>query len=162
MPHSFGVRARTRDKFAKAFKTAGMPGLSTYLTPYRIGDYVDIKADPCMQKGMPYQYYHGRTGVIFNVNKRAVGVEMTKQVRGKLLRKRLHVRIEHVKRSRCQADFIQRRREKATILKAAKEAGQAKPVLKRQPIGPRKGEVVKSKKTVTEVFAPLEFISNYF
>jgi large subunit ribosomal protein L21e len=162
MPHSFGVRARTRDKYSKAYKTAGAPGLATFLTPYRVGDYVDIRADPSQQKGMPYQYYHGRTGVIFNVNKVAVGVEMTKQVRGKLLRKRIHVRIEHVKRSRCQADFKQRRNEKAMILKAAKEAGKPKPVVKRIPVGPRPGEMIKSKKTVTEVFAPLEFISNYF
>ena len=40
MPHSFGKRARTRDKFSKAFKTKGMPGLSRYLATYKRGDYV--------------------------------------------------------------------------------------------------------------------------
>jgi hypothetical protein len=29
---------------------------------------------------MPYKYYHGRTGVVFNVNKRAVGVIVNKEV----------------------------------------------------------------------------------
>ena len=51
MPHSFGLRARTRDKFSKAFKTKGMPGLSTYLAPFKVGDYVDIKANAAIQKG---------------------------------------------------------------------------------------------------------------
>lgn len=33
--------------------------LSTYLTTYRIGDIVDIKANAAQQKGMPHKYYHG-------------------------------------------------------------------------------------------------------
>ena len=33
--------------------------LSTYLTNYRIGDIVDIKANAAQQKGMPHKYYHG-------------------------------------------------------------------------------------------------------
>ena len=32
---------------------------------------------------MPHKFYHGRTGVIWNVTKRAVGVEVNKQVRVK-------------------------------------------------------------------------------
>merc|ERR1719265_2567852 len=58
----------------------GMPSLSRYLTTYRRGDMVDIKADPSIQVGMPYQIYHGKTGVVFNVTKTAVGVEVTKTV----------------------------------------------------------------------------------
>merc|ERR1719198_2867264 len=80
MPHSFGKRARTRDKFSKAYRQKGRAGLSTFLTPFKRGDYVDIKVDASQQAGMPYQFYHGRTGVIFNVNKSAVGVEVTKVV----------------------------------------------------------------------------------
>jgi len=162
MPTSFGVRARTRDKFSKAFRTKGNPGLSTFLTRFRVGEYVDIKANAAQQKGMPYHYYHGRTGVIFNVNAHAVGVEMTKLVRGKLLRKRIHVRVEHVRKSRCQSDFIVRRREKALKLKEAKDAGKEKPVIKRVPAGPRPGEMIIAKKAVVEAFAPLDFVSNKF
>ena len=33
--------------------------LSTYLTNFRIGDIVDIKANAAQQKGMPHKYYHG-------------------------------------------------------------------------------------------------------
>jgi large subunit ribosomal protein L21e len=29
---------------------------------------------------MPFKHYHGRTGVVFNVNKRAVGVVINKEV----------------------------------------------------------------------------------
>ncbi len=44
------------------------------------GDYVDIKVDSSIHKGMPFKHYHGRTGVVFNVNKRAVGVIINKEV----------------------------------------------------------------------------------
>lgn len=33
-------------------------------------------------QGMPFKFYHGRTGRVWNVTKRAVGVELLKQVRG--------------------------------------------------------------------------------
>lgn len=42
---------------------------------------MDVKANPSIQKGMPFKHYHGRTGVIYNVTKRAVGVEVNKPVR---------------------------------------------------------------------------------
>ncbi len=48
------------------------------------GDYVDIKVDPSVHKGMPFKYYHGRTGVVFNVTKRAIGVTVKKLVRMRL------------------------------------------------------------------------------
>merc|ERR1712085_69915 len=157
-----GLRARTRDKFSKAYRTKGAAGLSTYLAPYKVGDFVDIKADASVQKGMPYNFYHGRTGRVFNITAHAVGVEMTKVVRGKQLRKRIHVRIEHCKRSRCQADFIVRRSEKIKLLADAKAAGKAKPVLKRTPIGPRPMQVIRSKTAELEVFTPLMFEANTF
>ena len=47
----------------------------------QLGDYVDIKVNPSIHKGMPFKAFHGRTGVIFNVTKRAVGVRVNKQVR---------------------------------------------------------------------------------
>ncbi len=31
-------------------------------------------------QGMPHKYYHGKTGVVWNVTKRSVGVEVNKQV----------------------------------------------------------------------------------
>ena len=74
MPHSFGSRARTRDMFSRPFRQRGMIKMSTYMTQYKLGDYVDIKCNPAQVKGMPFKHYHGRTGQVYNVTKRAVGV----------------------------------------------------------------------------------------
>merc|ERR1711879_219515 len=101
MPHSFGYRARTRKLFAQPFRKHGAVSLAKYLTTYKVGDYVDIKANASIHKGMPFKFYHGRTGVIWNVTPRAVGVEINKQVRNRIIKKRIHVRIEHIQPSRC-------------------------------------------------------------
>lgn len=102
MPHSFGLRARTRDMFKRDFKTKGQIPLSTYLKEYRVGDIVDIKANAAQQKGMPHKYYHGRTGIVYNVTKSAVGVIVYKVVGNRYLEKRVNLRIEHVKHSKCR------------------------------------------------------------
>ena len=34
----------------------------------------------CLFQGMPHKWYHGRTGVVWNVSKRAIGVEVYKKV----------------------------------------------------------------------------------
>jgi hypothetical protein len=36
----------------------------------------------CVAQGMPHKWYQGKTGVIWNVTKRALGVEINKRVRG--------------------------------------------------------------------------------
>ena len=80
MPAGHGVRCRTRDSFSRPFRKKGTIALSTYLRTYKIGDYVDIKVNGAVQKGMPHKFYHGRTGRVWNVTKRAIGVEINKQV----------------------------------------------------------------------------------
>ena len=57
---------------------------------------------------MPHKAYHGKTGRVFNVSKHAVGVVVNKRVKGKILPKRISVRIEHVKHSQCRKDFLDR------------------------------------------------------
>ena len=57
---------------------------------------------------MPHKSYHGKTGRVFNVSKQAVGVVVNKRVKGKILPKRISVRIEHVKHSQCRKDFLDR------------------------------------------------------
>ena len=47
----------------------------------QVGDYVDIKVNASVHKGMPFKFYHGRTGIVWNVTKRALGVELNKVVR---------------------------------------------------------------------------------
>ncbi|KAF9998089.1 hypothetical protein BGZ79_008235, partial [Entomortierella chlamydospora] len=55
MPHSYGIRARTRHMFARNFREHGMPiKLTTYLKTYKVGDIVDIKANGAIHKGMPH------------------------------------------------------------------------------------------------------------
>ena len=63
MPHSYGVRARTRHMFAKKHRQHGPIHLSQYLMNVKLGDYVDIFANPSIHKGMPHKAYHGRTGI---------------------------------------------------------------------------------------------------
>ena len=54
------------------------------------------------QKGLPYKFYHGKTGVVFNITKSAVGVLMQKIVGNRYMEKRLHVRVEHIRHSGCR------------------------------------------------------------
>merc|ERR1719401_1376189 len=161
MPHSFGLRAHTRNKFSKAYKTKGMPSVGRYLTCFKRGDYVDIKADPSIQKGMPYSYYHGRTGVVFNVTRNAVGVEVTKIVGNRQLRKRFHVRAEHLRKSRCNESFLERVKANDAKKAEAKQRGETIKC-KREPEGPKDMKIVEAKEDEVEVLAPLPFIENYF
>ena len=93
-----GLRHNTRDCFSKARRKRGVIPETVFQRVYKVGDYVDVVCDPAQQKGMPFKFYHGKTGRVWNVTKRALGVEMNKQVGGRIMKKRLHVRIEHVRR----------------------------------------------------------------
>ena len=128
MTNPKGYRRGTRDMFSRAYKRKGVEHLSTYLKNYKQGEIVDIKvmsrwycikrvifdaintnwylisayvSQGCgaFQKGMPHKSYHGKTGRVFNVTKHAVGVVVNKRVRGKILAKRISVRVEHIKKS---------------------------------------------------------------
>jgi large subunit ribosomal protein L21e len=57
---------------------------------------------------MPHRYYHGKTGLVFNVNPRAIGVEVKKRVGGRIMKKRIHVRVEHLRPSQCLNGHIAR------------------------------------------------------
>merc|ERR1712032_196740 len=156
-----GFRHGTRNKFSKAYKTKGLPGVSRYLTNFKRGDYVDIVVDSSVQKGMPYSFYHGRSGVVFNVNRNAIGVEVNKIIGNRQLRKRLHVRLEHLRQSRCNEAFLKRVKENDVKKRDAKLEGKTISV-KRQPEGPKPMKIVKAKEEEIEVLAPLPFVENYF
>eukprot|EP00924_Labyrinthula_sp_SR-Ha-C_P003565 snap_masked-scaffold_53-processed-gene-1.54-mRNA-1 protein AED:0.36 eAED:0.36 QI:0/-1/0/1/-1/1/1/0/154 len=152
MPHSFGKRARTRDMFAKGFRKQGTPLLTKYLTTYKVGDLVDIKADGSIHKGMPHKFYHGRTGVVFNVSKTSVGVEVRKPVKHRLLLKRINVRIEHVKPSNCRKDFLERVKRNDELRREGKKVG------KRLPQAPKEGYTLKvTEEPVTMRPIPFEY-----
>ncbi|PVF98249.1 putative 60s ribosomal protein L21-A [Serendipita vermifera] len=143
MPHSFGYRARTRDMFKRGFKKRGTIKLSTFLKPYRVGDYVDIKANAAQQKGMPHRFYQGRTGIVFNVTPRAVGVIIHKRVGNRFIEKRVNLRIEHVKHSQGRQVFLDRVKENVRLRAEAKEKGETV-VLKRQQALPRAAHTVEA------------------
>ena len=86
------------------FPPIGTEHLSTYMKIYKVGDIVDVKVcwwsliriatdvgimagrssfqcHGAFHKGMPHKFYHGKTGRVYNVTKRAVGVIVNKQVR---------------------------------------------------------------------------------
>ncbi|CAN1187468.1 60S ribosomal protein L21-1 [Linum perenne] len=152
MPAGHGLRSRTRDLFSRGFRKKGYIPLTTYLRTYKVGDYVDVKVNGAIHKGMPHKFYHGRTGRVWNVTKRAIGVEMNKQVRGKILKKRIHVRIEHVLPSRCTEELALRKKKNDELKAAAKARGEVIST-KRQPKGPKPGFMVEGAtlETVTPI-----------
>ncbi|MBW0499782.1 hypothetical protein O181_039497 [Austropuccinia psidii MF-1] len=156
MPHSFGYRGRTRDMFKRGFKEHGQIKLSTFLKVYRVGDIVDIKANGAQQKGMPHKYYHGRTGIVYNVAPRAVGVIVYKVVGNRYLEKRVNLRIEHIKHSKCRDDFLRRVKENAKLRKEAKEKGE-KLVLKRLPAAPRDAHTISTASNPPVTLVPLPY-----
>ena len=142
MPKVKGLRSGTRYKFAKAFRRHGAIRMKNYLQKHKVGDYVDIIADGAIHKGMPYHAYHGKTARIFNVNKRAVGVIVNKQVKHRFLEKRIHVRIEHLRKSSCRDEFLARVKSNDKLKQEANKAGK-KISTKRKPVEPRSAHTVK-------------------
>ena len=122
MVHSYGLRSGTRHLFAKKFRKHGMPNISSSLRTYKVGDYVDVVADSAVRKGMPHKYYHGRTGIVWNVTPRGVGVIINKPVGNRCMRKRICVRAEHIRNSRCREQF-QKKVAAYQNFVAAKKAG---------------------------------------
>lgn len=127
--------------FQRDFKKHGGIPLSTYLQIYKVGDIVDIKANGSIHKGMPHKYYQGKTGVVYNVTKSAVGVIIYKVVGNRYMEKRLSIRVEHIKHSKCRQEFLNRVKENAAKKAEAKAQGVAVQ-LKRQPVKPREARVV--------------------
>eukprot|EP01083_Nonionella_stella_P097627 274400_1 len=150
MPHSWGYRARTRDLFSKKPNERGRRPIKAYLQTYKLGDFVDVIADSSEQKGMPHKYYHGKTGRVWNISRRAIGVVITKVIGNRQMLKKIHVRVEHVRPSRCREAFLKQVKENRTKLAEAKKAGK-KVSLKRSPAGPRDGFIVKVKNAESDI-----------
>jgi len=141
MTNSKGYRAGTRFLFARAFRRHGTIPLSTYMKIYKVGDIVDIKANGAVHKGMPYKYYHGKTGRVFTVMPRSLGLVVNKRVKGRILAKRINIRVEHVKHSKCRQDFLNRVKDNEQKKRDARVTGK-KVSLKRQPEQPKSGHFV--------------------
>ena len=104
---------------------------------------------------MPHKVYHGKTGVVYNVTKSAVGVIIYKKVGNRYIEKRVNVRIEHIALSRSREEFINRVKENAAKKQKAKKDGEHVH-LKRQPIGPREARSVDAKAGV-ETVVPIAY-----
>jgi len=66
--HSHGFRHKTRSVMTKRQPR----GVSFMLREYHEGDRALIIIDPSQHKGLPHRRYHGKVGIIRNVGRRAV------------------------------------------------------------------------------------------
>merc|ERR1712158_262615 len=119
--------------FSKDFRKKGVIGLKNYFACYRKGDIVDIKG--------------------------AVGVIVNKRVGGRIIPKRINVRIEHIKHSKSRQGFLDRVVANNAAIKDAKAAGTFVNV-KRINKQPREAHTVKffGKEPETVAPIPYEFI----
>uniref|UniRef100_H0W2Q1 Large ribosomal subunit protein eL21 n=1 Tax=Cavia porcellus TaxID=10141 RepID=H0W2Q1_CAVPO len=136
MTSTKGKRRGTRYMFSRPFRKHGVVPLATYMRIYKKGDIVDIKGMGTVQKGMPHKCYHGKTGRVYNVTQHAVGIVVNEQVKGKILAKRINVRIEHIKHSKSDS-FLKRVKENDQKKKEAKEK-------ECQPAPPREAHFVRT------------------
>ena len=142
--------------FQRDFRKHGAIALSTYMKIYKVGDIVDIKANASIHKGMPFKFYHGKTGIVYNVTKSSVGVKVQKVVNGRYIEKNLNLRVEHVKHSKCRQEFLDRVKINAARKAEAKVTG--KPAqLKRQPAQPREAHIVSSAENLPQTLAPVAY-----
>ncbi|KAI0307964.1 ribosomal protein L21e-domain-containing protein [Multifurca ochricompacta] len=156
MPHSFGYRARTRHMFKRGFKEHGPIKISTFLIPYRVGDIVDIKANAAQQKGMPHKFYHGRTGIVYNVTPHAVGVIVNKVVGNRYIEKRVNIRVEHIRHSKCRQEFLDRVKRNHDSHAEAKAKGE-RIDLKRVPVLPRVARTVTVADNTPQTIVPVPY-----
>lgn len=65
-------------------------------------------------------------------------------VRNRIEKKRINVRIEHIRASKCRKDFLNRVQANDLVKREAKKAGKRVPIeaIKRFPVGPKAGYVV--------------------
>ena len=138
---TLGYRSRTRRKFKKPFRRNGAIRMTNYMTQFRKGDIVDIVVDSAIHRGMPHQFYHGRTGKVFNLNNRSVGVKMLKVVGQRKLWKYLNIRVEHLRHSGSRSAFLDRVRINDKLKCEANKAG--KPISTKREV-----EGVKPERTV--------------
>uniref|UniRef100_A0A3Q2GSY7 Large ribosomal subunit protein eL21 n=1 Tax=Equus caballus TaxID=9796 RepID=A0A3Q2GSY7_HORSE len=148
MTNTKGKRRGTRYMFSRLFRKHGVVPLATYMRIYKKGDIVDIKGMGTVQKGMPHKFY--------NVTQHAVGIVVNKQVKGKILAKRINVRIEHIKHSKSRDSFLKRVKENDQKKKEAKEKG-TWVQLKRQPAPPREAHFVRTNGKEPELLEPIPY-----
>ena len=152
MPHSFGYRGKTRHLFKRPFRGNGAEHLSTYMKQYKKGMFVDIVANGSIHKGMPHKFYHGRTGRVFDISPNSIGVIVNKQVRNRIVEKRIHVRVEHLRISTCNANF---KKHVKAVEEEKRKNKDKKQLRKRLPKGPAEEQkIVVGEDSVIKFYNP--------
>ncbi len=59
-----GFRRKTRHKLKKSPRTKGKISIRKYLQGFKVGDYVNLSAEPAVQTGMYLPRFHGRTAIV--------------------------------------------------------------------------------------------------
>ncbi|CAD7676619.1 unnamed protein product [Nyctereutes procyonoides] len=151
MTNTKGKRRGTCYMFSRPFRKHGkrkhgVVPLVTYMRIYKKGDIVDIKGMGLVQKGMPHKCYHGKSGRVYNFTQHAVGIVVNKQVKGKILAKRIN----------SQDSFLKRVKENDQKKKEAKEKG-TWVQLKSQPAPPREAHFVRTNEKEPELLEPIPY-----
>ena len=148
MSRSKGKRSNTRNSFSRAFKKHGQEHSSTYIQNFKLGEYVDICVNSSVQKGLPYKFYHGKTGKIFNITKFSAGVEVEKKVGNKKIIKRLNIRLEHLIKSKSRINFFEKLKNR-DLVRRFSHSGDNKPVcFKKIDNSKRQGHFIIFKKLI--------------
>lgn len=105
---------------------------------------------------MPHKVYHGKTGVVYNVTKSALGVIVYKKVGNRYLEKRVNIRLEHIQHSKCREEFVRRVKDNAARRKAA-TAGGEHVNLKRMAVHPRAARTITSEGNLPQTITPIAY-----
>ena len=81
------------------------------------------------------------------------------QVGNRIIRKRIHVRVEHVMPSRCNEEFRLRKIQNDKLKAEAKAKGEVIST-KRQPVGPKPGFMVEGAKLETVTPIPYDVVND--
>lgn len=67
MPRRAGrFRRKTRSKLRKRIRQKGKIHMQRYFHQFKIGERVQLKAEPAIQKGMYFPKFHGKYGTVKN------------------------------------------------------------------------------------------------
>ena len=62
-----GFRRNTRHKMSKNVRSRGKISIRQFLQSFKVGEKVQLKAEPAYQKGMYFPRFYGKVGVVSKV-----------------------------------------------------------------------------------------------
>lgn len=71
----------------------------------------------------PHYSLFSRTGIVYNVTPSAVGVIVYKVVGNRYIEKRVNIRVEHIRHSKCRQEFLDRVKKNHDLHAEAKAKG---------------------------------------